>query len=138
MIYSDDGRPTFQTPYMRHILPREKHDMTDTQTETQGYRSAQQQIQELLQAGQRLDAFRRGYYESGYPVDYGNDPDPDILMDPTRSTGFDPVDIRPLADSVAERLNQQTQENVEKLKKKLKPKAKKVDESESIDSDSEE
>lgn len=57
-------------------------------TQSAGYRTAQQQIEEMLLAGQRLDSFRRGdlsydYDEGYYDVDHEED------MPLTRMKGFE-------------------------------------------------
>ena len=65
--------------------------------ETAGYVSAQKQIEGMLYAGQRLDAFRRGEYEFG-----PDEPVPDDYYgDPTRMVGFDPADAQELAEALS-------------------------------------
>lgn len=66
----------FNTPYQREHTP-EAPNSGEIITEQQGYISAQDQIEALIMAGQRLDESRAGYeFEDGEDV-------PDDYFDPT-------------------------------------------------------
>ena len=66
----------FNTPYERDHTP-EAPNSGEIITEQQGYISAQDQIEALIYAGQRLDESRAGYeFEDGQDV-------PDDYFDPT-------------------------------------------------------
>lgn len=56
-------------------------------TEQTGYRTLEQQVTDLIVAGQRLDDYRRGIYDSD-----NHDIDDDDYFDPTRSPDFDMFD----------------------------------------------
>lgn len=72
----------------------------ETQTEQHGYKTLQQQVADLLLAGERLENYRRGdvYYDTdNLADDFDGDIDDDfsVVSDPTRSpdfTGFDADD----------------------------------------------
>lgn len=59
----------------------------ETITEKHGYKSLMQQVNDLLMAGERLDAYRREgtFYDS----DYFDDDHTGFVDDPTRSPDFD-------------------------------------------------
>lgn len=55
-------------------------------TESSGYRTAEQQVRDLVNGGVRLEAYRRAVY------DYDQDPGDDFAVDPTRSLQMDFAD----------------------------------------------
>lgn len=76
-------------------------------TETAGYISIKQQVENILRAGERLTEYRREHY------DYGNEKEDDgETIDPLRNPNFD------LADA-SEILSEQT-EKIENAKSKTK------------------
>ncbi|QCS36895.1 hypothetical protein [Tortoise microvirus 21] len=58
----------------------------ETIVDPSGYIPAKNRIENLLRAGERLDAYRRELY------DYGADDEDSGFYDPTRDPGFDPAD----------------------------------------------
>lgn len=77
----------FNTRYARPIsAPAEAVD-SKSKTETAGYIPADVQILRLIEAGKRLDAYRKEAY------DFNPDEEvPDDFIDPTRSGSFDLAD----------------------------------------------
>lgn len=68
----------FQTVYSTKFCSLEKQDAANTKTETAGYRTAQQQIESFLIAGQSLQAGREAMYNDEDDIedeDYTNDVD---------------------------------------------------------------
>ena len=81
----------FNTPYERDHTP-EAPNSGEIITEQQGYISAQDQIEALIYAGQRLDESRAGYeFEDGQDV-------PDDYFDPTSQRNLDPVEAQQFLD----------------------------------------
>ena len=79
--------PKFNTPYDREKTP-EAPNSGEVITEQTGYISAQQQIEELILAGERLNQLRSGYEfdaEEEIPDDYYN---------PLAQPGIDLVDAQ--------------------------------------------
>lgn len=60
-------------------------------TDRKGYIPAKSQIEGMMLAGQRLDAYRRTLYDFDYEDDI-----PDGYTDPTRAPGFDVIDAEQL------------------------------------------
>lgn len=82
----------FNTPYQREHTP-EAPNSGEIITEQQGYISAQDQIEALIMAGQRLDESRAGYeFEDGEDV-------PDDYFDPTSQKNLDWVEAQAFLDS---------------------------------------
>lgn len=82
----------FNTPYDREHTP-EAPNSGEIITEQQGYISAQDQIEALIYAGQRLDESRAGYEF---------DPDqevPDDYFDPTSMRNLDMVEAQQFLDA---------------------------------------
>lgn len=80
--------------YTRDKRPEKKLEINNGEiiVETAGYRSAEVQISEMLNAGQRLVDYRKQRYEFG-----GDEVVPHDYMDPTRAPGFDMADASALA-----------------------------------------
>lgn len=89
-------------------------DFSPSSTEQVGYRSVQQQVNSFLQAGKRLDAFRRGLYDYDGDVDDFEDAEE---LDPTSSLDFDEIDAQRILENV---------ESSVKLKAEQTPSASKV------------
>jgi len=104
--------------YTRDKRPEKKPEINlgDPIVETAGYRSAEVQISEMLNAGQRLVDYRKQRYEFG-----GEEVVPPNYEDPTRRPGFDMADGTALAALAADRLKVQ-QESVEALPSDPTPK----------------
>lgn len=83
--------------YWSDILLNGEKDFSPSSTEQVGYRSVQQQVNSFLQAGQRLDAFRRGYYDYDGDVDDFDDAEE---LDPTSSPDFDEIDAQRILENV--------------------------------------
>lgn len=83
--------------YWSDILLNGEKDFSPSPTEQVGYRSVQQQVNSFLQAGQRLDAFRRGLYDYDGDVDDFDDAEE---LDPTSSPDFDEIDAQRILESV--------------------------------------
>lgn len=81
--------------------------------ETAGYRTSAQQINELLNAGKRLDEYRKEQYD----FQIGEKETP---IDPTRNANFDLADASRIAEETNQRLREQEQRieagNAEKAK----------------------
>ena len=81
----------FNTPYERDHTP-EAPNSGEIITEQQGYISAQDQIEALIFAGQRLDESRAGYeFDEDQEV-------PDDYFDPTTMRNLDPVEAQQFLD----------------------------------------
>lgn len=74
-------------------------------TEQAGYVPPAVQINQFIQAGQRLDAFKKGVYEFTTDKDV-----PDDYVDPTRMVGFDLADASAMTLEVKNRLKAQALE----------------------------
>lgn len=87
----------FQTPYNRfsHDFEPVKPDDEEDLVDRSGYRTTEQQVNELMRAGQRLADFRK----HAEFMDLDSIPD-DYEGDPTRSPDFDLVDVKPLYEAV--------------------------------------
>lgn len=72
--------------------------------ETSGYLDPKSQIESMMYAGQRLDAFRQGVYDFTHE---GLTADDDVTVDPTRSPYYDLADATRQGRLVAERLAEQ-------------------------------
>lgn len=83
--------------YWSDILLNGENDFSPSSTEQVGYRSVQQQVNSFLQAGQRLDAFRRGLYDYDGDVDDFEDAEE---LDPTSSLDFDEIDAQRILENV--------------------------------------
>lgn len=83
--------------YWSDILLNGEKDFSPSPTEQVGYRSVQQQVNSFLQAGQRLDAFRRGLYDYDGDVDDFDDAE---SLDPTSSPDFDEIDAQRILENV--------------------------------------
>lgn len=91
---------TFQTPYTRVVLPDEAGGGKRL-VETAGYIPAQRQITDMINAGQRLDLYRKGQYDYEHP-----DHDDGYTVDPTRSPNFDLADAYQLGKEAGKRLDE--------------------------------
>jgi len=81
----------FNTPYERDHTP-EAPNSGEIITEQQGYISAQDQIEALIYAGQRLDESRAGYeFDEDQEV-------PDDYFDPTTMRNLDPEEAQQFLD----------------------------------------
>lgn len=92
----------FFTEYNRPPSDAEIQDYVSI-TETAGYLPAHVQIENLIDAGRRLDAYRKEAYEfpdGVVPPDY---------VDPTRSPGFDMADGTRIGREVEARLRYQAE-----------------------------
>jgi len=87
--------------YTKDKRPEKKLEINngDAIVETAGYRSAEVQISEMLNAGQRLVDYRKQRYEFG-----GDEVVPADYQDPTRRPGFDMADASMLDKAVKESL----------------------------------
>ena len=87
----------FNTPYDRDHTPEEPNS-GEIITEQQGYISAQDQIEALIMAGQRLDESRAGYeFSEGEDV-------PEDYFDPTTQKNLDMVEAQQFLDQKKRRL----------------------------------
>ena len=84
-------------PYWSDFLLNGEKDFSPSSTEQVGYRSVQQQVNSFLQAGERLDAFRRGVYDYDGDVDDFVDAE---SLDPTSSLDFDEIDAQRILENV--------------------------------------
>ena len=84
----------FFTKYKRPA-PVLEHPDPVSKVETQGYIPADVQIMRMIDAGRRLDNFRRENFDFGSEEEVEDD-----FIDPTRSPGFDMSDASQLAKSV--------------------------------------
>lgn len=75
-----------------------EHNCGETIVDPSGYIPAKNRIENLLRAGERLDAYRRELY------DYSPDDEDDGFVDPTRSPGFDPSDASKISREAMERI----------------------------------
>lgn len=88
----------FQNPWQMYEYEGEYNNGKSV-TETAGYISAKDQIENLIIAGERLANFRSDQY------DFGPDEDvPDDFEDPTRRPNFDLADASALARQINARL----------------------------------
>lgn len=76
----------FQTHYKRKPAPPESNS-GEKLVETAGYITAQQRIESILNAGQRLNEFRKEQFDFGTDEEFDED-----FEDPTRSKNFDLAD----------------------------------------------
>lgn len=75
-----------------------EHNCGESIVDPSGYIPAKNRIENLLRAGERLDAYRRELY------DYSPDDEDDGFVDPTRSPGFDPSDASRLSREAMDRI----------------------------------
>lgn len=96
--------------YTKDKRPEKKPEINngDAIVETAGYRSAEVQISEMLNAGQRLVDYRKQRYEFG-----GDEVVPPDYEDPTRRPGFDMADASMLEKVARDRIKEQ--QEVKKL-----------------------
>ena len=92
------------TKYRRPKLEEEIFDPV-SRTETAGYIRAEDQITAFIDAGRRLDEYRREMYDFGDGEEV-----PDDFIDPTRSGSFDLADASILGSSVATSIRRQASE----------------------------
>ena len=92
------------TKYRRPNLKEEILDPV-SKTETAGYIRAEDQITAFIDAGRRLDEYRREMYDFGDGEEV-----PDDFIDPTRSGSFDLADATMLGESVATSIRRQASE----------------------------
>ena len=98
------NKPVFRTQW-DYDPSDDKEDVSpDTQTEQAGYRTTQQIVEGMINAGDRLDSFRRDLYDLDYSEEDGE-------IDPTRSPNFDLADASRIGQSVSASLAAQA-ENV--------------------------
>lgn len=83
--------------YWSDILLSGEKDFSPSSTEQVGYRSVEQQVNSFIQAGQRLDAFRRGLYDYDGDIDDFADAEE---LDPTSSPDFDEIDAQRILENV--------------------------------------
>jgi len=97
--------------YTHFRRPEKKPEMNDglTITESAGYIPPKKQIENLINAGKRLQAFRKEMYD--FPE--GEDVD-DAFEDPTRRPGFDLADASRETAALANRIRAQAK--AEKVK----------------------
>lgn len=99
--------------YWSDILLDGEKDFSPSSTEQVGYRSVQQQVNSFLQAGERLDAFRRGVYDYDGDVDDFSDAED---LDPTSSPDFDEIDAQRILESVEVSVKQKAKQTPSALK----------------------
>lgn len=88
----------FNTPYDREKTP-EAPNSGEVITEQTGYISAQQQIEELILAGERLNQLRTGYeFEDGEDI-------PDDYYNPLNHPGVDLVEAENYLDNARQGLD---------------------------------
>lgn len=107
----------FQTPYSRELLPDEPGGGRRI-VETAGYIPAKRQITDMINAGARLDAYRKGMYDYEHPSD-----DDGYTIDPTRGPNFDLADAYRLGKEAGARLDKATKEAVATAEAESKAKA---------------
>lgn len=94
---------TFYTQWVRPI--KDSSEIPDTKTMTEmSYVPADIQIKEMLDAGARLDAYRKARFSSDLTPE-GEEEE----IDPTTEPGVDLVDIGKTAQAVESRLSEQAQ-----------------------------
>nr|QJB18844.1 MAG: hypothetical protein [Microvirus sp.] len=97
----------FNTPYERTRTPEEPNS-GEILTEQSGYISAQQQIEDLIMAGQRLDESRVGYeFQEGEEI-------PDDYYSPLNHPNIDIVDADNFLRAQTEKLDSQAKASVKK------------------------
>ena len=96
------NKPVFRTQWDYDPTDDKEDVSPDTQTEQAGYRTTQQIVEGMINAGDRLDSFRRDLYD----LDYS---DEDGEIDPTRSPNFDLADASAIGRSVSASLAAQAE-----------------------------
>lgn len=100
----------FQTAYNRtypsteKVAPPDEPDLIDRA----GYRTVEEQVNELMRAGERLADYRRhSEFQNldDIPTDY--------LGDPTRRSDFDLVDIAPMSEAIKRNADQERKKRQE-------------------------
>jgi hypothetical protein len=92
----------FETHFSRSVFDDEVNEGKKI-VETAGYVPAKKQIENLLLAGEKLVAYRKGMYD--YEPD--DDSDDDDFNDPTRVPGFDMADSSQLQSELEGRIKAQ-------------------------------
>lgn len=87
----------FKTNYNRKPEPGEKNS-GEKLVESAGYIPADRKIMDMINAGERLQAYRSGY-------EFNEDEVPDGYYDPTREPNFDMADASELAINTMEKLS---------------------------------
>ncbi|QXP44177.1 MAG: hypothetical protein [Arizlama microvirus] len=92
----------FQTPYVCNTRFPEVNS-GEIKVERSGYIPAQEQVEAFINAGQRLDDFRKGLYD----MEPGFEGDPDKVYDYSRDPNFDMADATQMGMAVKARLDAQ-------------------------------
>lgn len=102
--------------YTKHDRPEKKFkELKDNSfVETAGYISGQQQIENILMAGERLSEYRKEAYDFGVDESV-----PDNYIDPTRNPNVDMVDIDNLQKGVIDQITTQKQKDAAAEQEKL-------------------
>jgi len=79
----------------------------ETLTETAGYMPAKIRIENLIQAGIRLDNYRKEAYDFG---ENSTDNDEETFQAPERSYGFDPADGSIIQNNLKNRLSERSRQ----------------------------
>lgn len=90
----------------------------ETLTETAGYMPAKVRIENLIQAGIRLDNYRKEAYD--FTAD-STDADEEAFSAPERSYGFDPSDASIIEASIKKRLASRSEERARSKVAKPEP-----------------
>jgi len=97
----------FNTPYDRVVDEGEVMSLI-SKTETAGYVPAEKKILNLINAGKRLDNYRKEQYD----IAEGEDVSEDVVFDVTRSPNFDMADASQLALQANARIRKAKAEKV--------------------------
>lgn len=118
--------------YWSDILLNGENDFSPSPTEQVGYRTVEQQVNSFIQAGQRLDAFRRGLYDYDGDVDDFEDAED---LDPTSSPDFDEIDAQRILENVETSVKLKTKQTLSTSKERVENFSSKNEETKVSDSE---